>query len=197
MPIDDAPLAGFLVAPQPWSTEAACKDEPIDLFFDPKTEAAALRICNACQVRSECAEQCMIEEGKAPYGRYGVRGATSPEQREVIHRRGGLLGRDPAALVAGRDGQRRVSATPRQGMPWSRHHATLLRKLSIVLDERLTRGDRLPDVAKLASILGCNPTPLKHVLTEAWAVGIIDKAQRGFVYRGDSQPTRRQRSPHA
>lgn len=82
-------------------------------------------------------------------------------------------------------------------MPWSRHHATLLRKLSIVLDERLDKGDRLPDVSKLASIMGCNAAPLKHVLTEAWAVGIVDKATRGFVYRGDPQPSRRQRSPHA
>jgi DNA-binding transcriptional regulator YhcF (GntR family) len=82
-------------------------------------------------------------------------------------------------------------------MPWSRHHATLLRKLSIVLAERCSVGERLPDVTKLAAILGCNPTPLKHVLTEAWAIGIVDKAARGFVYRGGSQPTRRQRSPHA
>lgn len=175
------PLANFYVEKQPWVLQARCLGLDPELF-DGEKVGTALRHCNDCPVRRECGEQALIEEGNAPYGRYLVRGGMTAEQRDVVHRRGGLRGRDPKALVAGRDGRRKVPPIPLIGVPWSRHHSTLARKLTTWLAMHSRKGRRLPSIATLCEMFSTNPVPMKHVLQELWAVGVLDKRD-GYVYR--------------
>lgn len=105
----EAPLAQFYVEKQPWLTEAACIGIEPELFFlaiesrDSTEKLQCLKkvkaVCFKCPVRIECAEQAMKEEGSAPAGRYGYRGAMTPAQRRALYRRGGLKGRDPKRLA--------------------------------------------------------------------------------------------------
>jgi hypothetical protein len=105
----EPPLAQFYVDRQPWLVDAACIGIDPELFFDaienrdPTHKLQSLKkakaTCFKCPVRRECAEQAMKEEGSAPAGRYGYRGAMTPAQRRALYRRGGLRGRDPKRLA--------------------------------------------------------------------------------------------------
>lgn len=178
-------LATFYVEKQPWVKRSKCLGADTELFFDD--ELAALDICKQCPVRRECGEQALVEEGNAPYGRYGVRGCMTAAQREVVHRRGGLKGHDPKWLVAGRKGPaghgpRAFPAIPLDGIPWSRHHTGLIRRVVAHLDDGYNVGGTVR-LARLCAALDASPVPMKHVLTELWAIGILDKTS-GYVYRG-------------
>jgi len=107
-PRPQPPTAGFLVSKQPWMADAVCLGSSGELFFEACEQRkvaerrAALKevrsICGACPVAQQCIEQCMLEEGKAPHGRYGVRAGLTPDQRTAIHESGGLRGRNPLRL---------------------------------------------------------------------------------------------------
>ena len=78
--------ASFIVERQPWVKTAACRDVPTEVFFEPALEPEALAYCQGCAHRGECLALAMKEEGSAPYGRYGVRGGTTPLDRQRLHR---------------------------------------------------------------------------------------------------------------
>jgi hypothetical protein len=182
------PTAHFFVTAQPWMQEdSSCKNMPTEMFF-PENQTGTLKakaVCALCPVRKPCAEQAFIEEGSAPYGRYGIRGWMTPAQRDVVYRRGGLRGRDPKRLLLGRDGRRKIRPVPDEGLDWSRHHTTLARKMCVWMEGRLNVGQRVPSVTKLCQLLSCNPVPLAKVLEELVEVGVLDQVGRVYTYRGN------------
>lgn len=46
-----------------WHDQAACRDTPTAVFFDPEHTLEALAICDRCPVRRQCAEAGRHEEG--------------------------------------------------------------------------------------------------------------------------------------
>ena len=92
--------------PAHWRDQAACKGEPVQVFFptDICTHPAENRqthlcnqcrrartddyilaksICAECPVRSECLEHALYSED----GNHGVWGGTTPRERKVMRRR--------------------------------------------------------------------------------------------------------------
>jgi hypothetical protein len=108
----EKPLANFYVDKQEWAEQAACKGKPVAMFFEDlevKDETKKLhnmqavrKLCGDCPVRKECAEQTMKEEGSAQGGRYGFRGCLTPKQRRMLHKQGGLKGKDPKRVPQSR-----------------------------------------------------------------------------------------------
>lgn len=180
----DSPAAPFLVEKQPWLAHAACVGAATDVWFEEGFTNEALDVCACCPVRKQCGEQALVEEGVAPYGRYGVRGGMTAAQREVVYRRGGLQGRDGQRLCRGLDGHRKVPPVPKDGVLWSRHHTALAKKLIAHLSRR-PAGHRLTPHRTLARTLDCGAAPLQVVLTELWAIGVLDlDPPSRYVYRG-------------
>ncbi|GAA4929044.1 hypothetical protein GCM10023224_05570 [Streptomonospora halophila] len=73
-----------------WAQHAACQGESLELFFGRDGERAAEReqreakakeICQACPVRTECADYAVARPEK-----HGTWGATTPEERVTIRR---------------------------------------------------------------------------------------------------------------
>lgn len=66
-----------------WAEQAACKGQPLDLFFseaDGKVTEAK-RICARCPVRKKClAETLRAEDGS----RYGISGGLTPTERTEL-----------------------------------------------------------------------------------------------------------------
>ena len=109
----------------------------------------------------------------------------TPAQRQSIHRRGGLKGRDPMKLVKGDDNGRRVPPIPDEGDRWSKHHTTLARKLIRHLAANAEVGKRIDRFAALVVILDCNPAPLQRVLDALVQDGTLDMRRDGtLLYRG-------------
>jgi hypothetical protein len=189
----ETPLAAFYQRAQPWVKQAACRElELTQVFFHDRNTRRldqAREYCAKCPVRTECCEQALVEEaGYAVEMRHGIRGWTTPAQRESIDRRGGLLGRDPMLLVQGWDGERRVPPVPDNGDRWSRHHTTLARKTVRWIADNVTLGAALPELPLLASQLHCKPSPLQRVLDALVQDGTLDFASehrsRSYVRRG-------------
>jgi len=181
----EAPLAAFYQERQPWLDEAICAGSDPRLFFEDTDYgsweerapgiAHARSMCAACPGRQGCAEQALVEEGDTPaYNRYGFRAGMTPEQRESIHRRGGLNGRDPIKLIAGKDGRRRVPPVPDEGDQWNRHHTTLARKVMRWLDDFIGIGEELPPQAKICEILSERAQPMRRVLDALVQDGTLD-----------------------
>lgn len=204
----ERPAAPFLVEPQPWVPNGACHGgltrafyEDIDGPYDdadderePEEKLAAIHraqtICASCTERIPCSTQAMMEEGGTDETmRFGFRAYMTPEQRVSIHRRGGLLGRDPMYLVNGIDGDRLVPGVPIEGDRWSRHHTTLARKVVKWVNANRKVGKQLPTVAALARTLECHPQPLKRVLDALVQDGTLDLgvAGKGYVRRGTAR----------
>jgi len=73
-----------------WQDAAACRDEPLDLFFGPEgeqqhqkpaREAAAKAVCVRCPVRAAC-----LEDAVTSGIRFGVFGGTGEDERQAIRR---------------------------------------------------------------------------------------------------------------
>lgn len=79
------PFRGFFKA-EPWRTEAACRNEPRDIFFaeDRPGIAMAKAICKGCEVRFDCLRDGITEE-------FGVRGGMTPTERRGYARRMGRV----------------------------------------------------------------------------------------------------------
>ena len=61
-----------------WRDEAACRFIENELFFDPKNEAAAIRICGYCSVRSECLQEALLGSDQGVFG-----GTTARERAQM------------------------------------------------------------------------------------------------------------------
>lgn len=78
--------------------DAACRDEPLEMWFSPDVLPAIL-ICNVCPVRREClADADQAENGREDT--YGVRGGLTARERE--RRRIWLRRRDQVSHLSGR-----------------------------------------------------------------------------------------------
>ena len=84
---DDEPLSNTPEAPTPyeWMEDAVCAQVDPDLFFAPhqgsKQCHVAMKICLNCPVQEQCLEQAL----RVPAcDDFGVWGATTPPQRELI-----------------------------------------------------------------------------------------------------------------
>lgn len=68
-----------------WREDAACRDEDPELFFPHDTDhlgiAAAKRICDGCPVVVYCLLDALNTEQRAAYGRFGVRGGLTGDER--------------------------------------------------------------------------------------------------------------------
>jgi WhiB family transcriptional regulator, redox-sensing transcriptional regulator len=76
------------LAPAPWMTEGACRDEDPDLFFPISAIdtgdgqiARATRICAGCPVMDECLEYALENRIK-----HGVWGGRTEQQRQSLIR---------------------------------------------------------------------------------------------------------------
>nr|WP_224393190.1 WhiB family transcriptional regulator [Pseudonocardia sp. ICBG1293] len=71
-----------------WRAEAACRGMDTELFFPtdtgPPAAEPALGVCRGCRVRSMCLVEALLVED--PARRYGVVGATTPQERRRLHR---------------------------------------------------------------------------------------------------------------
>jgi WhiB family redox-sensing transcriptional regulator len=74
-----------LTLPGTWQQDAACHDADPDLFFatDEERQSAALALCAACPVRTECLEHAL--ENREPYGIWG--GTTEHERKRIARQR--------------------------------------------------------------------------------------------------------------
>ena len=79
-------LADLSQEPLNWWDSAACRDTDTTAFFPAKGGGTAYvkRLCATCPVASECLEDQMEFEGRRGYGRHGIWGGTTPEQRNRI-----------------------------------------------------------------------------------------------------------------
>ena len=73
-----------------WQDAAACRDEPLDLFFGPEgeqqhekpeRETAAEKVCARCPVRAAC-----LDDAVTSGIRFGVFGGTGEDERRAIRR---------------------------------------------------------------------------------------------------------------
>lgn len=196
----ERPLAAFLLEPQSWADRAACNGMSPRLFFEhtedthPTVRVPAIEkaqgICAACPVRTECGNRAMVEEGGSDESmRFGFRAYMTPQQRVSIHRRGGLLGRDPMQVVNGRDGDRDVPPVPVEGDRWSRHHTTAARKVVKWVNCNRKVGAKLPTLMKLSEELGIHHQPLKRVLDALVQDGTLDYGanKKTYVRRGTAR----------
>jgi hypothetical protein len=186
----ERPAAGFIVRKLPWMAQAQCGPGDAKLFFEG-TEVnhhelrasnieKAQDICAVCPVRNECGAYVMETEGNVDETmRFGFWAYMTPQQRVSIHRRGGLLGRDPMLMVKGRDGERQVMPVPVEGDRWSRHHTTLARRVVALLQDTLADGEVLPSLDALAEILDCHTSPLRRVLDALVQDGTLDMVGTG------------------
>jgi hypothetical protein len=200
----DRPAASFVVRKLPWMADAQCKASDAKLFFDQVEDThATIRepaieraqdICAVCPVRKECGAYVMETEGGADEAmRFGFWAYMTPQQRVSIHRRGGLLGRDPMHMVKGRDGERQVMPVPIEGDRWSRHHTTLARRVVTLIQDTLVDGEALPSTDALAELLECHPSPLRRVLDALVQDGTLDmvgtQRRRMYTVRGAARAT--------
>lgn len=77
----DLPL---IPAPAEWAERAACKGEPIHIFYPPsgRRPTIALQVCQRCEVRQECLDYA-IEN----HQHWGVWGGMTERQRFEEKRR--------------------------------------------------------------------------------------------------------------
>lgn len=75
------------VARPAWHAEAACVDEPLDVFFPTRgaSLARARAICATCPVRAQCLDEA-LEFDRSRYELPGVWGGTSPRQRRQLRK---------------------------------------------------------------------------------------------------------------
>jgi WhiB family redox-sensing transcriptional regulator len=68
-----------------WRDEAACRGADPELFHGKRSAyGKGLRLCRACPVAEVCLAVAMVaEEDQAGY-RYGIWGATTPDQRRAL-----------------------------------------------------------------------------------------------------------------
>lgn len=81
-----------------WRQQAACADEPTEVFYDAERFVDALRICARCAVIDACA-------AAGAHELYGVWGGTTPAERGVFNgirtkRRAAARRRVEVALLA-------------------------------------------------------------------------------------------------
>ena len=74
--------------PWGWRDQAECAGTFTDSWAVPsEDQGAALSMCLACPVASECLEAALMEEGSMQAaGRFGLRGGMTPEQRYALYR---------------------------------------------------------------------------------------------------------------
>jgi WhiB family transcriptional regulator, redox-sensing transcriptional regulator len=67
-----------------WRERAACADYPTSMFFvsAPSAIARAKRICESCEVRLDCLEDCL--RVSANDDRHGVFGGCTPSERRRL-----------------------------------------------------------------------------------------------------------------
>lgn len=87
----------------PWLNEAACRNEPTEVFFaeDPRSEERAKAVCRSCPSMVACLEYAVTAY---PTER-GVWGGTTSAERVQIRRRRGLnysFGGRPSPVGAAR-----------------------------------------------------------------------------------------------
>lgn len=72
--------------PPEWTLDAACLEYPGDLWYPEKgsNSVPAKRICAQCPVRDECLTDAMLAEGPALWGRFGIVGGLSPNERNRL-----------------------------------------------------------------------------------------------------------------
>jgi WhiB family redox-sensing transcriptional regulator len=77
----DLPSIGW--KPQPWRSEAACKGEPVDVWFATQGHGVkvAKRICNTCPVRIDCLKWAVEEQIN-----HGIYGGRTPRERRMLRR---------------------------------------------------------------------------------------------------------------
>jgi len=83
MPISMIDLPSIGWTPQPWREHAACKGEPVDVWFSTQGHGVTIakRICNTCPVRLECLRWAVDEQIN-----HGIYGARTPRERQVLRR---------------------------------------------------------------------------------------------------------------
>lgn len=74
--------------PPAWHTEAACRDQPTELFFPTRggSGQAAKRVCARCPVRVDCLEDNLLEL-------FGIFGGMNPRERQRERVRRGVRNR--------------------------------------------------------------------------------------------------------
>lgn len=77
-----------------WVAHAACKDADPELFFSERStpegmnqRRAALRMCEACDVKLQCLSYGLM------YERFGIWGGTTAERRSAIRRKYNITAR--------------------------------------------------------------------------------------------------------
>lgn len=97
-------------APGPWIREAACANEPTDLFFpeDPTGSELAKAICGDCKVRTECLGYAI--DLPALDGIWG--GLTRQERAGLRRHRGCRLSIMQGACSSGRSTPKTVRGCP-------------------------------------------------------------------------------------
>lgn len=70
-----------------FTEDAACRDEPPELFFPHEGGGhfgKAMSICKACPVQTECLIYALTYEEAHPGSRWGIYGGTTPHERRTI-----------------------------------------------------------------------------------------------------------------
>lgn len=83
MPGSTIDLPSIEWTPQPWRQHAACKGEPVEVFFAKKggNVARAKAICMTCPVRLECLSWAV----EARIG-FGIFGGRTPRERRMLRK---------------------------------------------------------------------------------------------------------------
>jgi WhiB family redox-sensing transcriptional regulator len=68
---------------QPWRSDAACKGEPVAVWFATAGHGVrvAKRICGTCPVRLDCLEWAVTEQIN-----HGILGGRTPRERRILRR---------------------------------------------------------------------------------------------------------------
>lgn len=188
-----------------WRERAACLGQPVNRFFDdiwpedgPSDEQAlafARSHCFKCPVRSDCLDAEMREEGRAVEARrHGLRGATTPQQRASLYRRGtrccDRCGEryDPVGLITGHlvceCGEKTAAPIPDDGDLWLDRHTDLAKRVGAWMLTVTKAGDRIPSPTSLARQLGERKDDVVRVYRALLEDGVIVSGEgRGVYYR--------------
>ena len=174
---------GFMQKRAPWVKLAKCVGDQEERWWrmTPQNILDCQDICALCPARKGCGEQALIEEGDVDaVSRYGFRAYMTPAQRTTVHRMGGLQGRDPMLVVTGNED---VPGIPEEGLPWSRHHASLAKRIREYLAEH-PRLVSLPSRAQLSRLFACSVPLLTRVLeglVQDGTLSFAPNSKRRFV----------------
>jgi hypothetical protein len=199
-------------------TEAACNEQPTELFFEDdwfKAHIAysvalpkAREFCDGCPVRVAClAMEADAEHGNADHHRAGIFAGMTPHQRYSLETRGVGLScptcddkYDPVLLRKGdlscSCGPKHMPPIPDRGDQWMLRHTDLAHNTIAWLVENIEPDCEAPTADKLARKMDVRVKDLRRVYQALLDDQLLELVNGKLVRRADATAARGWVPPH-